>query len=70
MEAAAAWSVLVEQVAGEKNKVDFGVTGDLQDLSEGVDGVLPANWVLLCIADVVIGSEQDPETAVGSAPAM
>lgn len=67
MQAAATWPILMKKITGEKDEVDFGITSDLEYLPESIDGVLAANWVLLCVANVVVGSEQDAEAAGESA---
>lgn len=48
-------SILMEEVSGKQDKVDFGISGDLEDLSKGVDGVLTSDWVFLCVANVIVG---------------
>lgn len=58
-------SILVKQIAGQKDEVDLGITSDLEDLAEGVDGVLASDGVFLGVAYVVVGGEKDSEAAEG-----
>lgn len=57
-------SILMEEITGQKDKVHLCVSGDLQDLSKGIDSVLSPHRVFLGVSNVVVGSEEDAETAV------
>lgn len=63
VQACAAGAVFVEEVAGEEDKVDILVPGDLEDLAKCVYGVLAAHWVLLGIAEVVVRCDENAEAA-------
>ena len=56
-------SVLMKEVSGEEDEVHFGISSDLEYLSEGVDGVLSTYGIFLGISDMVVSGEQDPEAA-------
>ena len=56
----------MEQVASEEDEIDLCFSADLQDLPEGVDGVLASNGIFLGIADVVVCGQEDAEAARGS----
>lgn len=58
--------VLVEQVPSEEYEVDLCIPRDLEDLAEGVDGVLSPHGVFLGVAYVVVRGEEDAEAAARS----
>jgi hypothetical protein len=53
----------MKQITGEEYEVDFCISGDLKDLTECVEGVLTPDRVLLGVAYVVVGGEEDAEAA-------
>jgi hypothetical protein len=55
--------VLVKQIPSEENEVDLCIPRDLEDLTEGVDGVLPPHGVFLGVAYVIVRGEEDAEAA-------
>lgn len=46
--------VLVEQVPAQEDPVDVVLPGQLQDLLEGIEGVVPADRVLLVVSQMVV----------------
>lgn len=55
--------VFVKQVTGQEDKVDFGISCQLENLLEGVDGILTSDRVFFCVTNVIVGCKQDTEAA-------
>ena len=54
-------SVLMKQIPSQQYKVHFGISGDLKNLSKGIDGVLTSNWVFFSVTYVIVRREEDSE---------
>ena len=51
----------MEEVSAEEEEVDLVALGDLEDFFEGVEGVVADCAVILFVAEVVIGGDEDSE---------
>lgn len=51
--------ILVKDITGQQNKVDFVGAGQMQDFLEGREGIVAADGIAFEISEVIVGGEED-----------
>lgn len=53
----------MKQIPSQQYEVHFGISGDLENLSKGIDGVLTSDWVFFGITYMIVRREENSKAA-------